>query len=407
VSPGRFAKSLARRLTISWRQQPTQFDIEALAANVARVGLVVRVRWAIVAGLVLFSLVGGGVYAADGRIVDMWSHMTVPAAALAGVALYNAYYQASYRRFANIAVFNVVQLSLDILVVSVLIYYSGGVYSWFPAMYLLFVLEAALILPSQLQVYAVAGGAWAAYSAVLGLVYAGVLPHMAMPFVSNDLQTAGSYVAVRSLWELTVLAGAAGLGTALMHGLRAREDRLSADSVRDLRTGLFNRAYFRRELGLEIERARRDRRGVSVVLVDVDHFERFNEMFGTEAGNAMLVRLAEAITQAVSGGASLEAQLVVVARYGGEEFALIVPEGSSGQMADGEALAERVRAAVGDARERDRSVTVSVGVAAYPAHGRTAAELIGSADAALSAAKAAGGNRVSMGRGGTAEGDDL
>jgi two-component system cell cycle response regulator len=212
---------------------------------------------------------------------------------------------------------------------------------------------------------------------------------------------------VRSLWELTVLAGAAGLGTALMHGLRAREDRLSADSVRDLRTGLYNRAYFRRELGLEIERARRDRRGVSVVLVDVDHFERFNEMFGTEAGNAMLVRLAEAITQAVSGGASLDAQLVVVARYGGEEFALIVPEGSAGQVADGEALAERVRAAVGDARDRDRSVTASVGVAGYPAQGRTAAELIGAADAALSAAKAGGGNRVCSGRGGTAEGDDL
>jgi diguanylate cyclase (GGDEF)-like protein len=407
MSPGRFVKALARRLTVSWRQQPTQFDIEALAANVARVGLVVRVRWAMVAGLVLFSLLGGGVYAADGRIVDMWSHMTVPAAALVGVTLYNAYYEASYRRFANIAVFNVVQLSLDILVVSVLIYYSGGVYSWFPAMYLLFVLEAALILPSSAQVYAIAGGAWAAYTAVLWLVYTGVLQHMAMPFVRNDLQTAASYVAVRSLWELTVLAGAAGLGTALMRGFRAREERLAADSVKDVRTGLFNRTYFRRELGMEIERARRDRRGVSVVLVDIDHFERFNEMFGTEAGNAMLVRVSEAISKAVSPGSTLETQLVVVSRYGGEEFALIVPEGGSGQMADGETLAERVRAAVGDARDQDRSVTVSVGVAAYPAHGRTAAELLGAADGALSAAKSAGGNRVASGRGGTAERDDL
>jgi diguanylate cyclase (GGDEF)-like protein len=407
MSPGRLQKALVRRLAVSWRQQPTQSDIEALAANVARVGLVVRVRWAIVAALVVFSLIGGGVYAADGRIVDMWSHMMIPAAALAGVALYNAYYQRSYRRFANLAVFNLVQLSLDILVVSVLIYYSGGVYSWFPAMYLLFVLEAALILPSVVQVFAIAGGAWAAYTAVLALVYAGILPHMAMPFVSNDLQTAGSYVVVRSLWELTVLAGAAGLGAALMRGLRSREEQLARDSVKDGMTGLFDRAYFRRELGLEIERARRDRRGVSVVLIDIDHFERFNEMFGVEAGNAMLVRVAESIARAASHGSAPETQLVVVARYGGEEFALIVPEGGSGQMADGEALAERVRAAVGDTRERDRSVTASVGVAAYPAHGRTAAELIGAADAALSGAKAAGGNRVCAGRGSTAEGDDL
>jgi diguanylate cyclase (GGDEF)-like protein len=407
MTPGRFSKALVRRLTVSWRQQPSQHDIEALDANVARVGLVVRVRWAIVAALVVFSVIGAGIYAVDGSFGDMWRQMVVPGAALGFVLLYNAYYQMNYRRFANISVFNVVQLLLDIAVVTLLIYYSGGVYSWFAAMYLLFVLEAALILPTRTQVLAITVGAWAAYSAALGLVYAGLLPHVAMPFVSNDLQAVGSYVAVRSLWELTILGGAAAVGTALMEEIRAGEAKTAAESVRDRRTGLFDHTYFRRELGLELERARRDRRGVSVVLADIDGFERFNMLFGVGAGNAMLVRLTEAINRAVAPSASLESHLIVVARWGGEEFILLVPEASPGDMRDGEAIAERVRAAAGDVRDQDRSVTVSVGVAAFPVHGRTAAELIGAADGALTAAKSAGGNRVVAGRGGTAEQDDV
>jgi len=403
----RFRKSLARRLTVLWRQQPNQFDIEALESNVTLVGLVVRVRWAIVAALVVFSVVGAGIYGAAGMFGGMWSQMVIPAFALGAVLLYNTYYQMNYKRFANIAVFNVIQLLLDIVVVTVLIYYSGGVYSWFSAMYLLFVLEAALILPTRTQVFSIAVGAWTAYTAVLWLVYLGALPHTAMPFVHNDLQRAGSYVAVRCLWELTVLGGAAAVGSALMDSVRIREARLAVESIKDGRTGLYNRAYFRRELGLEMERARRDRRGVSVVLADIDGFERFNAMFGVEAGNAILVRIADAISHAVSPGGPSDYQLCVVARYGGEEFAVLVPEAAPGEIRDGEAIAERVRLAVGEIRDRDRSVTVSVGVTAFPAHGRTAAELIGAADSALSAAKSAGGNRVSVGRGGTAEQDDL
>ena len=73
-------------------------------------------------------------------------------------SLYNTYYQRTYRRFGNIAVFNHAQLLLDVVVVTLLVYYSGGVYSWFDAMYLLFILEAALILPTAAEVWVVARG---------------------------------------------------------------------------------------------------------------------------------------------------------------------------------------------------------------------------------------------------------
>ncbi len=406
MNPGRLTKAFARRIRISWRQQPNQSDIDALDANVALVGLVVRVRWAIVAALVAFSIVGAAVYTADGSFGGIWRRMIVPAAALGCVLLYNTYYQLNYRRFANIGVFNVVQLVLDIVVASLLIYYSGGVYSWFAGMYLLFVLEAALILPTAIQVSSIAVAAWLSYSAVLALVYFRVLPHTTMPFVNNDLQYARSYVIVRSLWELTVLGGAAGVGTMLMRAVRAREQRLAAESVLDARTGLFNRVYYRAELAREVERARRHHRGVSVVLADIDGFERFNTMFGVDAGNAMLVAVADAMRAVVGPASSGEAHLVTVARYGGEEFALVVPEIAPGESSEGVAFAEGMRVRVGAVRDEDRSVTVSIGVSAYPSDGRTAAELIGAADSALSAAKRAGGNRVVAGRVSSAEEDE-
>src|ERR1035437_10017141 len=131
MTPGRMTKALQRLLMITWRDQPSQSDIEALEANVGRVGLVVRLRWAIGAAIAIFSLVTIGIYATDGHIVaDLWRQMLVPAVALVLVLVYNAFYQRHYREFANAAVFNLAQLLLDIAVVTLLIYYSGGVYSW-------------------------------------------------------------------------------------------------------------------------------------------------------------------------------------------------------------------------------------------------------------------------------------
>lgn len=397
MTPGRLSKALARHLVISWRIQPNQTEIEALEANIERVGLVVRIRWAIVAALAVFSVAAAVIYAADSRVGGLWRHMIIPAVALGLVLIYNAYYSRNYRRFGNLAVFNAVQLGLDIAVVSVLIYYSGGVYSWFDAMYLLFVLEAALILSTRRQVWAVAAAAAAAYSGLLTLEFLGWAPHMAMPFVTNDLQASASYVAVRGLWTITVLFGTATVGTLFMDEVRGRLDRLAQRAVRDPRTGLYDRAYVRLELALEIERCKRFHRGVSVVLADIDSFEHFNKLFGVEAGNAMIVRVADAVREA-SGCEREEPCLVVPARYGGEEFVLIVPEDAGGKPVDGVAIAERLREFVADLLDEDRSVTLSVGVATYPGDGRTTSELLGAADTALARAAATGGDRVVVGR---------
>lgn len=396
MQAGRLNKALQRRLNIMWRDQPSQSDIEELAANVERVGLVIRLRWAIVAAIAVFSVLGVGIYVLDGRAGVLGPHMIIPALALVVVLVYNAYYQRTYRRFGNLALFNAAQLALDIVVVTVLVYYSGGVYSWFDALYYLFVLEAALILPTRRQVWGVAGAAAGTYVLVVGLVYLGILPHMAMPFVNNDLQLAGSYVAVRALWTVTVVFGAAAVGDLFMSTTRDSIAELAKMSVRDRRTGLYDRAYLRRELSSEIERARRFRRGVSVIIADIDGFAHFNEIFGMEAGNRMIDLIADAVKE-VSGCNSGEPCLVLAARYGGEEFALLVPEATESSE-EGEQMAEQLRAAIASTLDDDRSVTVSVGVAGYSKDGRTASEMLGSADAALVRAAAEGGNRVVVGR---------
>ncbi len=396
MQAGRLNKALQRRLTILWRDQPSQGDIEELAANVERVGLVIRLRWATVAAIAVFSVLGIGIYGLAGQAPALAPRMIIPGLALLLVLVYNSYFQRTYRSFGNLAIFNTVQLVLDILVVTVLVYYSGGVYSWFDALYYLFVLEAALILPNRREVWGVAGIAAGAYVLVAGLVFFGVIPHMAMPFVQNDLQRVGSYVAVRVLWTLTVIFGVATVGGLFTSATRARAAALAKQSVFDIRTGLYDRSHFRREIGTEIERSKRFSGGVSVIVADIDGFAHFNELFGTDAGNRMIELIADSVRE-VSGCAFGEPCLVIAARYGGEEFALLVPEDTEAGT-DGEAMAERLRKAAASVLDEDRSVTVSVGVARYPRDGRTASELLAAADAALVRAADEGGNRVVIGR---------
>ena len=143
-------------------------------------------------------------------VAELASLMVIPALALGFVVLYNTFYQLNYRRLGNIAVWNNLQLALDALVVTVLVYFSGGVNSWFWSMYSLFILEAAFILPRSRDTWVLAAALHAAArrrSSVLELL--GVLPHVAIPFASAERTRDPVYVSVRYL-----LAG----GRARRHG---------------------------------------------------------------------------------------------------------------------------------------------------------------------------------------------
>jgi len=395
LTPSRIAKKVQRRLMVSWREQPTRYDIEALQANTRRVGLVIRVRWALVAALAAFSVLAAAAYATQTPISELWSNMRIPAFALVFVLVYNTYYQLTYRFLGNIAILNHAQLIFDAIVVTVLVYYSGGVHSWFWAMYSLFILEAAFILPKTRHTWMLAGVCAALVGAVLWGEYFGVVPHVRMPFVEMALSHDGVFVAIRYLWQLTVFAGTATVATLMTSTIREREAELAAASIIDDKTGLYDRHYFLRALATEVTRAEQDQRPVHVILLDIDDFGEFNRLMGIEQGDRMLRKVAEAISSAVDERTIAAGN--VVSRFGGEEFAVVFAacegEGYPSEE-DAVALAESMRLAVAGVRIDDAGVTVSAGVASYPRDGATRDQLLDAADEALLAAATGGGNAV-------------
>jgi diguanylate cyclase (GGDEF)-like protein len=185
-----------------------------------------------------------------------------------------------------------------------------------------------------------------------------------------------------------------GMGTLLVaailiRSMRVRVEELIArlyDAARtDPLTKLSNRRGFRELLDLELARARRGGTQMTVVVGDLDHFKEVNDRAGHQVGDAALQRLARVLQHG-------KRQIDAVARVGGEEFALILPDTDAH---DGFLVAERLRCEVREEFAADTvPVTISFGVAAYPAQGETAASLLRAADEALYAAKASGRNRT-------------
>jgi diguanylate cyclase (GGDEF)-like protein len=398
VSPSRLRKRISRALMVSWREQPTRYDIEAVQANTRRVGLVIRVRWALLIVLVIYSLFAGAAYLTAMSFNELASHMLIPALALGFVALYNTFYQLNYRRLGNIALWNNLQLALDALVVTVLVYYSGGVSSWFWSMYSLFILEAAFILPRRRDTWGLALLCMLLLGVIEGLEILGILPHVTIPYASASQYRDQVYVSVRYLWQVAVLAGTAAVATQLVGEQRDEAAGRQSLAVLDETTGLYSRAYFLRALGAEIRRARRDARPLHVLLIDIDRFGDFNRRFGIDVGDRLLVLIATAITRCVAEAGDMLVTTNLAARFGGEEFVILLAEDQETQgppdESDALRLAECLRIEIGEQKVEGVGVTVSVGVASMPADGATSDELLDAADAALAAAVAAGGDRA-------------
>ncbi len=164
---------------------------------------------------------------------------------------------------------------------------------------------------------------------------------------------------------------------------------LRGQSIRDPLTGLFNRRYMEESLEREFSRAARNDESVAMLMLDIDHFKRFNDTFGHQAGDKLLHFLGDLLNQRTRGQD-------IACRYGGEEFALIL----SGATLDAacrraELLQEELKhLTVEHAGQMLERITVSIGVAASPAHDATAEELLYKADQALYRAKAEGRDRI-------------
>lgn len=167
-------------------------------------------------------------------------------------------------------------------------------------------------------------------------------------------------------------------------------ERERASACRDDLTGLFNYRMFREQLEREMSRSSRSSSPLSVVMLDIDHFKQYNDANGHESGNKAL----EAVAGLLEG--SLR-KADIAARYGGEEFALILP---CTPKTSAHVVGERIREAIEQYRFQGEEalprgeLTLSAGLATYPADAADPGELVRNADRALYMAKAAGRNQV-------------
>lgn len=179
---------------------------------------------------------------------------------------------------------------------------------------------------------------------------------------------------------------------ALEIGNMKSRDALREQSIRDPLTGLYNRRYLEESLQRELLRAvrlTRRRAGLAVLMIDVDHFKRFNDEHGHEAGDIVLAAIGSRLRRVVRASD-------IASRFGGEEFVVVLPEVTPARAL---VRAEQVRSAVEALRlvhhgEPLPPVTVSVGAAMYPHHGDSVESLLRAADHALYGAKRDGRNQV-------------
>jgi len=168
-------------------------------------------------------------------------------------------------------------------------------------------------------------------------------------------------------------------------------DHLREQAIRDPLTGLYNRRYMMESLEQFISRAKRKQSSVAVMMIDFDHFKRFNDTFGHEAGDFVLINVAREMKRNIRTED-------IVCRYGGEEFCLVCPEMRvDNAVAIANKLGESIRRL--DLRLNKKSlggVSISIGVSVFPTHADTVEALLKLADEALYRAKAEGRDRTRL-----------
>jgi diguanylate cyclase (GGDEF)-like protein len=183
----------------------------------------------------------------------------------------------------------------------------------------------------------------------------------------------------------TTFAGQVGLSVA---NIRLRE-ALRSQSIKDPLTGLYNRRYLTEMLERETRRCVRSEQPLGILMLDLDHFKKFNDTYGHDAGDTVLREAASFLSKSIRAED-------IVCRFGGEEFVVILP---TADLDASYARAERIRSKLRDliVLHKGQSlgmITVSVGVASLPLHGTSPDALFAAADAALYRAKREGRDRV-------------
>jgi len=228
-------------------------------------------------------------------------------------------------------------------------------------------------------------------------------PDMLMRMANRSL---GGWILITLLFMGALLAGAFVLARAnqrrdamaeslrtlnrrLEEKVRQRTEELLQQAIRDPLTSLFNRRYLDETLPREIHRALREEQPLAVVMIDLDHFKRFNDQWGHEAGDIVLLGVAEALLDGLRASD-------IACRYGGEELLVVMPGADAGEAVRRiSAIAAQARAVGARVMGREiEAITFSAGVAIVPDNGDSAEVLVRAADRAMYMAKETGRDRI-------------
>jgi diguanylate cyclase (GGDEF)-like protein len=167
------------------------------------------------------------------------------------------------------------------------------------------------------------------------------------------------------------------------------QESLRIQAIRDPITGLYNRRYMEESLEREIQRSIRSGSHLGVIMLDIDHFKKFNDRYGHAVGDALLRELGPFLQEKVR-------KEDIACKYGGEEFVLILPNANLSITADrAESIRRSVKGlhvTVGD--KTFENIALSLGVSIFPTHGRDGDTVLKAADTALYKAKANGRDQV-------------
>lgn len=188
--------------------------------------------------------------------------------------------------------------------------------------------------------------------------------------------------------ELETVAFLAEQGGVAIENVRLHEEAQRL-SLTDGLTGIWNRRYFQMQFRQVLATAQRFERPFSILMMDLDHFKEVNDRHGHQRGDALLIEFTQRVTH-------LLREVDTFARYGGEEFICLLSETDmQGAMTTAEKIHDAIRGEpFGTLDDELITLTVSVGVAAYPDHGDSFKQLVEGADQALYRAKQTGRDRV-------------
>jgi len=267
----------------------------------------------------------------------------------------------------------VVEGSVAITVATLLIALTDGAGSPFFFAYPLIVGGAALVVSQRITIALTA-------AASIGYVLA--------VLAGSPADSLGPATAAIVGFNLTALILLAYVAMVIARAQRRTRDAAIRLSTVDSLTGLFNRTFFFAAIDREIARSARSGRGFCLLMMDLDELKAINDRLGHFHGDRVL----RAVGQVILSGVR---QIDTAARYGGDEFVVLLPETDP---TGGFVLAEKIRLGVNglDVDLSDPAIhpSLSIGVVSYPSDGRTADELIISADGAMYASKRAGKDRV-------------